>query len=209
MKAFFGYIAPRGLHRKVAIVGAMAVVGAVLFAGSAQACTYSGAEQKFGSWGDGHAYVLAPDGGFEAGAAGWTLGGGAAPVAGNESFFLNSKTDSHSLALPAGSSAVSPPLCMSLETPVIRMFARNTGDPSSKLKVEATYSLVGPVRTASTYTISAGKTWAPTQEMSTVLTLAPLIGTLVPAAINVRITPLDSKGQWQIDDFYVDPFARH
>ena len=30
-----------------------------------------------------------------------------------------------------------------------------------------------------------------------------------PGAIKVRISPLDSKGQWQIDDFYVDPFARH
>jgi hypothetical protein len=209
VKALFGYVAPRGLRRKVAIVSAMAVVGAVFFAGSAQACTYTGAEQKFGAWGDGHNYVLAPNGGFEAGAAGWTLGGGATPVAGNESFFLNSKADSQSLALPAGSSAVSPPLCMSLETPLIRMLARNTGDPSSKLKVESTYSLFGLIKTGQSYIVSGGKDWAPTQEMSTVLTLSPVLGTLVSASINVHVTPLDNKGKWQIDDLYVDPFARH
>jgi hypothetical protein len=208
VKALIGYVAPRGFRRKVAIVSAMAVIGAVVFAGSAQACSYTGAEQKFSSWGDGHSYVLAPDGGFENGAAGWTLGGGATTVAGNESYFLNSKSDSNSLALPAGSSAVSPPLCMSLETPVLRMFARNTGDPASKLKVELTYKL-GIVRTAASYTFTAGSSWAPTQEISTVGTLAPLLGTLIPSTINVRISPLDSKGNWQVDDFYVDPFARH
>jgi hypothetical protein len=209
VKALFGYIAPRGLRRKAAIVGAMAVIGGAIFAGSASACTYSGAEAKFSSWGDGHSYVLAPDGGFEAGAAGWTLGGGAKAVPGNETYFLNSKSDSKSLALPTGSSAVSPSLCMSLDTPVVRLFARNAGDPSSKLKVEETYSLGGLVRTVATYNLTAGSTWAPTQEVSTVGTLAPILGALVPSSINVRFTPLDSKGQWQIDDFYVDPFARH
>jgi hypothetical protein len=210
VKALFGYIAPRGLRRKVAIVSAMAIVGAVFFAGSAQAaCTYTGATQKFAPWGDPHSYVLAPDGGFESGAAGWTLSGGAKPVAGNESFFLNAKTDSQSLALPAGSSAVSPSLCMSLETPVIRAVVRNTGDPTAKLKVESTYSLYGLLQTGQSYIITAGKNWVPTPEMSTVLTLSPVLGTLVSASINVHFTPLDNKGQWQLDDFYVDPFARH
>jgi hypothetical protein len=209
VKALFGYIVPRGIRRKAALVGTMAVVGGALFAGSAQACSYSGAEQKFGPWGDGHSYVLAPDGSFENGAAGWTLGGGATTVAGNESFFVDSKSDSQSLALPAGSSAVSPPLCMSLETPVIRTFARNTGDPSSKLLVEMTYSLGRLVHTSASYTITAGSSWAPTQELSTVGTLAPILGALIPSSINVRLTPLDSKGNWQVDDFYVDPFARH
>jgi hypothetical protein len=208
VKALCKYITPSGFRAKVATAGAMAVMGAALFAGSAQACSYTGAVQTFKPWGDVHSYVLAPEGGFETGTAGWTLEGGAATVAGNESYVVNSTTDSHSLALPAGSAVVSPPLCMSLETPVIRMFARNTGDPSSKLKVEETYSL-GVVHTAAVYTVTAGKTWAPTQELSTMATLAPLLGTIVPGAIRVRVSPLDSKGQWQIDDFYVDPFARH
>jgi hypothetical protein len=45
--------------------------------------------------------------------------------------------------------------------------------------------------------------------MSTVLTLSTVVGTLVPSAIRIRITPLDAGGRWQVDDLYVDPFARH
>jgi hypothetical protein len=31
---------------------------------------------------------------------------------------------------------------------------------------------------------------------------------LIPSAIEIRVTPLDSKGKWQVDDLYIDPFAR-
>ena len=89
------------------------------------------------------------------------------------------------------------------------MFARNTGDPSSRLRVEMTYSLNKYVRTAASYTLAAGSSWAPTPEISTLGTLAPPIGNFIPTSIQVRIAPLDTRGQWQIDDFYVDPFARH
>ena len=197
------------LTQNTILIALCAVVALVAFTGSANAaCPYTGAEQVFGPWGDRHNYVLAPDGGFEAGAAGWSLYGGARAVEGNESYYVNDPADSRSLSLPAGGSAVSPPICMSLDTPIIRMFARNAGDPSSRLWVEATYKLLGLVRTKAVSTVAAGSSWAPTQQMSTVLTLSTIVGTLIPSAIQVRITPLDSKGKWQVDDFYVDPFAR-
>jgi hypothetical protein len=97
---------------------------------------------------------------------------------------------------------------MSLDTPVFRMFARNTGDPSSRLRVEATYKLLGLLRTKTVSTVAASSNWAPTQQMSTVLTLSTIVGTLIPSAIQIKITALDSKGQWQVDDLYIDPFAR-
>lgn len=187
---------------------AAAVAVLVCFAASAQACDYDGAEQVFKPWGDNHFYVLAPDGGFEAGGAGWSLSGGAATVAGNESFFLNDPADKRSLSLPSGSSAVSPPICMSLDTPIFRLVARNTGSPSAGLKVEASYKLLGLVRTKTVSTVTAGKNWAPAQEMSTVLTLSTVVGTLIPSAIQIKITPVGSGGNWQVDDLYIDPFAR-
>lgn len=188
----------------------LAAVVALLacFAASAQACNYSGAEQVFRPWGDNHYYVLAPDGGFEAGGSGWSLGGGATTVAGNESLFLNDAGDKRSLSLPSGSSAVSPPICMSLDTPIFRLVARNTGNPSAGLKVEATYKLLGLVRTKTVSTVTAGAGWAPAQEMSTVLTLSTVVGTLIPSAIQIKITPVGSGGNWQVDDLYIDPFAR-
>ena len=178
-------------------------------AGAAQACNYPGAAAVFSPWGDQHAYALAPDGGFEAGAAGWTLRGGAQAVAGNESYQLNGAADSSSLAIPSGGSAASPPICMSLDTPIFRFMVRNPGDASSRLRVEAVYNLLGLVRTNVVNTVSAGQAWEPSKQMSAVLGLSTLVGTVLPSSIEVRFTPLDSKGQWQVDDLYVDPFARH
>jgi hypothetical protein len=186
----------------------IAVLALIVFAGSAQACSSTGAKQAFGAWGDQHNYVLVPDGGFEGGGAGWHLNDGAAVVKGNESYYLNDAGDSNSLSLPAGSSAVSPPVCMAIDTPSFRLVARNSGDPSSQLRVEAVYKLLGLVRTKTAATLSAGSAWAPTQSVSTVLTLSTIVGTLIPSAIEIRFTPLDAKGQWQIDDVYVDPFRR-
>jgi len=186
------------------------VVAFVALAGTAQAasCPSAGAKQAFSQWGDQRNYVLAPDGGFEAAAQGWDLEGGARTVAGNESFYLNSPFDHISLSLPAGSSAGSPPVCMDIGTPSFRMVARNTGDPTSKLRVTASYRLLGLLRTQTFGTVTAGSAWAPTAPQSTVLTLSTIVGTLIPSAIEIRVTPLDSRGNWQVDDLYIDPFAR-
>ncbi|HEX3735602.1 MAG TPA: hypothetical protein VHU86_10695 [Solirubrobacterales bacterium] len=199
----------RSTHAKLAGLTAAALLAIGVFAGSAQACSYPGAQQVFKPWADQNSYVLAPDGGFEAGGVGWSLSGGAAVVAGNETYAVNGAADSRSLALPAGSTAASPPVCMALDTPSFRFFARNTGDPSSRLRVEAVYKLLGLVQTKVVSNVSAGPTWAPSQSVSTVLGLSTIVGTLIPSAIQIRITPADSKGNWQVDDIYVDPFARH
>jgi hypothetical protein len=196
---------PRG---KFVALLATALLALAAFAGSAQACSYSGAEKVFGPWGDQRNYVLAPDGGFEAGASGWQLNRGATVVEGNESYYLNDAADTKSLSLPTGSSAVSPAVCMEIGTPSFRLVARNGGDPSSQLRVEASYKLLGLIRTKTLGTLRAGSSWEPTQSQSTVLTLSTVVGTLIPSAIEIRFTPLDSSGQWQIDDVYVDPFRR-
>jgi len=191
------------------ILAATAVLALSAFTtAAAQACSYTGAEQVFSPWGDQHSYVLATDGGFEAGGQGWGLSGGATTATGNESFFLNDASDSRALSLPAGSSAVSPPVCMSLDTPIFRLVARNTGNASSGLRVEAVYPLLGLLRTKTVSTVYGSSTWAPSQQMSTVLTLSTVVGTLVPSAVQIRITPVGSGGNWQVDDLYIDPFAR-
>jgi hypothetical protein len=197
------------LRIKLGVVVAGALLVLAVFAAGAQACNYTGAERVFSRWGDAHSYVLAPGGGFESGDGGWSLRGGAQVVEGNEDFHLDGVADARSLALPAGSSAASPQICMSIDTPILRMMVRNGGDPTSRLRVEAVYSLLGLLRTNVVHDVTAGQSWAPTQEMSVVLGLSTIVGTVVPSSIQVRIVPLDSRGQWQVDDFYVDPFARH
>jgi hypothetical protein len=197
------------MHRKFLISWLVAALALAFSAASAQACSYTGAEQVFKPWGDSSSYVLAPDGGFESGGAGWALSGGAKAVEGNESFFLNDAGDSHSLALPAGSTALSPSVCMSIDTPTFRLLARNTGDTGSGLRVEAVFPLLGLIHTKTISTVYAGPDWAPSQQMSTVLTLSTIVGTLTPSSVQIRITPTGSGGNWQVDDLYIDPFARH
>jgi hypothetical protein len=197
------------MHRKFLFAWVAAALTLAFSAASAGACSYTGAEQVFSPWGDSSSYVLAPNGGFEAGGLGWGLSGGAKAVEGNEAFYLNDSVDSHSLALPAGSSAISSPVCMSIDTPSFRLVARNTGDTSSGLRVEAVFPLLGLIRTKTVSTVYAGSNWEPSQKMSTVLTLSTIVGTLIPSSVQIRITPVGSGGNWQVDDLYIDPFARH
>lgn len=194
---------------RLAAVVAIAVLTLGLAAAGAKACSYPDAKPVFAPWGDQHSYALAPDGGLEAGGSGWALRGGAQVVAGNETYQLNGTADSRSLALGSGSSATSPPICMSIDTPMLRFMVRNGGDPSARLRVEAVYSLLGLARTNLVNTVTAGQSWEPSKQLSTVLGLSTIVGTVLPSAIELRFTPLDNKGQWQVDDVYVDPFARH
>jgi len=195
--------------RKFILAAVVALVAVAFSAATAQACPYSGAAQVFGPWGDSSFYVLAPDGGFEAGGAGWDLSGGAGVVRGNEPFYLGGSHDRRSLSLSTGSSAVSPSICMAIDTPSFRLFVRNTGDPASQLRVEAVYELLGLLETKAVSNVTAGSSWAPSQSISTVLSLSTVVGTVTPSAIQIRITPVGSGGNWQVDDLYVDPFARH
>ena len=92
-----------------------------------------------------------------------TSSGGAKAVAGNETYYLNSAADETSLALPAGSSAGSPPVCMAIDTPVFRMVGPQHRRPASQLRVTASYKLLGLVRTQTIATVTAAVAWAPTR----------------------------------------------
>src|SRR5438128_8159279 len=96
--------------------------------------------QPFMPWNDAAFYVPTPGGGFESGAAGWTLTGGAHVVTGNEPWMVGNAGDSHSLSLPAGSSATSPPMCIGLLSSKMRLFMQNTGAASSNLRVQVIYN---------------------------------------------------------------------
>ncbi|MDX6583829.1 MAG: hypothetical protein QOI10_3013 [Solirubrobacterales bacterium] len=172
------------------------------------ACSYTGATQVFKPWDDQHNYVLAPDGGFESDASGWSLAGGADVAPGNETAYLHAATDESSVSLPAGSTATSPPICVALDTPVLRAMTRNTGNPKSRLRVEVTYKLLGLVQTKVVTDMTSGSTWRPSSYISPTLGLSTIVGTLLPASVQVTFRPLDSTGNWQIDDFYVDPYSR-
>jgi hypothetical protein len=177
---------------------AMAMGAAPASAGLGLACP-SATSTPFTAWSDYANYAFAPDGGFEAGASGWSLGGGARVIAGNESFYVHSKTDKVSLSLPAGASATSPGMCISLFSSKMRFVAR--GDAGSKVKVQIVYrgllsSLLG-ILDGGTY--STGGSWKPSPQIGMLGGLLPLL----TSSVSFRFTAVG--GAAAIDDVYLDP----
>jgi len=165
--------------------------------------------QPFSNWGDKAYYTAVPGGNFESGVLPWLRTGSAAVVSGNESYNVGSASDSHSLSLPSASSATSPARCTSIYHPTLRLFVKNAGSSSSRLKVEALYpGLLGAVQSAKLADLSGTSSWSPSPVMQ--LTLQNLLATLSLSrtAIAYRFTPEDSSGKWSIDDVYMDPRMR-
>jgi hypothetical protein len=177
--------------RTALTIVASALLAVAFFAASANACTYEKGDQAFSSWGDPRFYVLAPDGDFAAGGAGWTLEGGATVTL-------------QSLSLPAGSSAVSPPICVSKDTPFLRAMALDSGVGGAQLQVEIVYGGLGATRSR----VVAGdkdEDWDPTHLLGQSSGLATQGG--ADSSVQVQITAVG--GDWQVDDVYIDPFARY
>jgi hypothetical protein len=200
----------------LAAVSALAV--GVLGAPAAQAnllsvlpgsCGNQVESQPFAPWGDFSFYTPVPGRGFEQGGSGWTLSGGAAIAPGNEPFHVGGASDSHSLKLPAGSSATSPSSCTSIYHPTVRLFVRNTGSPGSRLVVQALYpGLLGGVQSSTIGEINGSFTWMPSPAMTLLVNNLIATVSLDQTVIAFRFTPADSTGAWSIDDVYLDPYCR-
>jgi hypothetical protein len=197
--------------------------GAGILASSATNCYTYTFEHPFVRWADEFDYVLSPDGTFERRARGWTLTGGARAGSGNESFYVHRRGESHSLWLPAGSSATSPSMCVGIEYPTLRTFALNRRSPLSTLRVEVLFedpAGIDPLGTACLSSggnldadicsltiglLTASNRWAPTIPLPVVANLLPLLPDN-RTAVAFRFSPQDTAGDWRIDDVYVDPY---
>lgn len=172
-------------------------------------CTSQVESQPFAQWGDTSSYTLVPGGNFEPGTAPWSLTGAAAVSSGNESFHVDGASDSHSLSLPSGSSATSPAMCTNIYHPTLRLFLRNAGSSSSRLKVQVLYpGLLGIVQTATVGEFSGSSSWQPSPAATLLLTNVLATLSIDQTAVAFRFTPADSTGAWSIDDVYLDPYAR-
>lgn len=162
--------------------------------------------RPFAPWLDPAQYTLNEGGDFEAGAPGWSLSGDAAVVAGNESYFVTSASDSSSLRLPPESSATSSTICVGIEHPTIRLFAKRAGAFPASAAVEVRFEDArGEVRSAPIGTVAGTASWQPTTQMPIVANLLPLLpGDYTP--VQFRLTGL--TGTTQVDDFYVDPWGK-
>lgn len=203
---------------RAALAAALTGIGLLAAAPAAQAtdapapapasCTPQPAfGQPFASWDDFGLYTLVAGGDFEGDLAGWTVQGAAAVVEGNEPFQVGGGADRRSLALDAGESVTSAPICIDDRYPWFRLFARNTGSRRSKLRVEVLYTdTKGRLRSegAGHYEAEHGR-WEPTGNLDIDIDFREIPGGSLP--VSLRFTA-GAGSRWLLDDVYVDPMAR-
>ena len=186
---------------------ATANAGILVNTESAKNCTTQVLEQPFKRWLDYFRYTLVPGGNFESGAPAWTLSN-AKVVSGNEPFYVRSSRDARSLSLGASGSAVSRPVCVGIDYPILRFFARNRGLVTSSLSVEVLFETsLGQVMSMPVGVVPSLGSWQPTLPVAVVANLLPLLPNQ-KTAVAFRIRAVGLGGNWQIDDVFVDPHRR-
>jgi len=204
-----------GVMRRAVIAAAAAIASLALAApanagiltASAEDCGDETLSKPFAQFGDQANYKFIKNGGFEVGAAGWTLSGKAKVVSGNEPWKVAGASHGKSLVLPAGSNAISPVSCVGLAEPTMRFFAKKNKAPllgistlAVSVYVKTSLGLVVPLPIG---VVLGNGQWKPTPPMLIVANLLPLLpGDRTPVAF--QFTPI--LGEWQIDDVYVDPY---
>ena len=193
-----------------------ALVAAVLLAlapGAAKAadaasCDGGTVSRPFLPWLDLAQYELAPNGGFEAGSASWTLDGGAQLAGDNEPWHVRDAGDGQALELAAGASATSSAMCVRLLDPTMRFFVRNQGSSDATLTVHALFTgLLGQDRDVRIATLHGGDDWRPTQPIAILANLSslPLLGD-GSTDLRIRLEAQGDGADFTVDDVYVDPF---
>jgi hypothetical protein len=187
-----------------------AALGLALFAPTALAdqaaaggCAERAFSTVFASYHDTALYSLAPDGDFEAGAAGWTLGDGAAVAGESSSIQLGDALGASSLELAPGASATTPPICVERGFPRFRFAARSTGAPRGVLRVRVLYG--AGRKSKKTGRIRAAAEWKVTRRLALAQGRFHLRR---GQSANVQLRFTASRGTVRIDDVYVDPRLR-
>jgi hypothetical protein len=156
-------------------------LAALLFAApAAQACIDQPLSKPFTPWLDYANYQPAPEE--------WTLDGAA--VAGGGHPWGGGST---SLSIPAGASAVTDAVCVTLMHPTLRFFARGTGTLAVSVIAEGGVELpVGVV-------LGTGA-WSPSPILPIVLNLL--------GEQDVRLKFTSALGAFRIDDVWIDPYSK-
>jgi hypothetical protein len=195
----------------VVAAAALAVTAPAASAGllveSARNCVPGVVSQPFTPWGDRANYELAPGGGFEAAGPSWALSRGASFVNENEPWKVRGAGDTRSVKLGPGATATSPVMCVGIEHPTLRFFARNNRALLSTLTVEVIFETSLGLKAAAPVGVllPSGK-WKPSPRFLVLVNLLPLLpGEKTPVQFRVRSVGL---GTWYVDDFYVDPRFR-
>jgi hypothetical protein len=156
-------------------------------------CSPEALSRPFARWLDVAKYEVAPAGDFEN--SGWTLTGGATPVAGSEPYAVTGTLGSSSLSLPAGSTAQSPMACVDATHPSVRFFIAGSGSVAVNV-VDG--DLVIPAGVA-----VADGAWSPTPVM---VTASAVLSAVSGGTAQVSVTVTALAGRVRIDDVFIDPW---
>jgi hypothetical protein len=182
----------------------LTVLGFAAYASTARAaCSYPDATQVFAPWKDKGWYQLAPEGGLEGGATGWTFEGGAALVADPEARNHDGAQEETALSLPYGASATSPPVCVDETTPNFRVMLRNFGEEGAKLQVTVRYEAASAQAKEHDTDVRAEEEWGPSRSVKLKTQQDE------ERVARITFTAADPDGEYLVDDLYVDPFARY
>jgi hypothetical protein len=199
---------PRGFRTGLtALLSAVAVF--VLPAAAQAACQSTPTTKAFQAFGDPNDYSLVPNGGFEAGAGGWSLSRSTVTF-GNEPWSVRGAGDSKSLAIDASGVAVSPTVCIDLSRPTYRFFARRSSGTWGVLNLRVRWQDSSGHTNETTIAAldsSSGTAW----RVSPALNIASLLGLWnadQDVSVQLVFDPENYGGSWAIDDVYVDPYGR-
>jgi len=160
-------------------------------------------EQPFTVWEDPLDYFLVPDGDFSAGAAGWDLDG-ADVVADNEPWNVHGSETAAAVRIPSGASATSPLICVGLDDPTMRFFARSSADAGRTLDVEVLYTDgEGNEQALPIGTVigDSALEWTPVPSL-------PITANTYEMTVAFRFTARGPDNEWLIDDVFVDPYRK-
>ena len=208
----------RRISRSLALVAALAAMAAAapsanagVLVATADNCPEQTVDQVFLPWLDPMSYTLVPGGTLEDGAADWALDG-ASVVSGNEPWQVHGDGESRSLKIPAGKSATTDTICVGLEHPTLRFFAKSSGGSllgslASTLTAEVLFEdNSGGVHALPIGAVPPSSSWSPTLPYPILVNLLPLLpDDKTPVRFRFRAV---GGASWQIDDVYVDPHSR-
>ena len=169
-------------------------------------CGYGDASQVFSPWGDPSLYTLAPQGDLLP-SDDWTLDKESSVVVGADPY----SGAIQSLELEKGAEAASPAMCVNLDNPTIRFFARDVGgNGKSNLKMDVLYEdFDGHVKHLTIAKLRLQDEWTPTVIVPmymNVLALASPDG-LTAVAFKFKAEGLQNDETLSISSLYVDPFS--
>jgi len=169
-------------------------------------CGYDDAARIFSPWGDLAMYALAPQGDLSP-SDDWTLKKEATIVVGADPY----SGAEQSLELTKGAEVATPAICVNLDNPTIRFFARDVGgNGKSNLKVDVLYEdFDGHIKHLTIAKLRLGTEWQPSVIVPIYMNMLALASPdgLTAVAFKFKAEGLQKDETLSISSLYVDPFS--